>query len=351
MTSSKIIGITVISLIYLFTIFLSQPLSYILNLSSLPISLLCLISGILLFNLFQFSERVQKGRDFIKKNILQLAIVLLGIKISFAQLANVSIQSISIIIIVFLLIFLTYLVLSKLWPLQKELSKLLAIGTSICGVTAIMATSSVLKSKDNDVGIAILIVILWGSLAVLIYPFFIEWYFISDIAKGIFLGVGIHDTSQVLAAAMVYGDLYHNDKVLEIATITKLLRNLFLVLLIPSLLILKNRKENETLKNFQILKSIKSSIPLFVIGFIFLIIIRTMIDVFYSNSYTWENIIVIIENIITILFGLALTALGASINLKKMFNQGFIPIMIGMMYSLVTFFTVCILVYLLGLNL
>ena len=46
-------------------------------------------------------------------------------------------------------------------PLQKELSKLLAIGTSICGVTAIMATSSVLKSKDNDVGIAILIVILW----------------------------------------------------------------------------------------------------------------------------------------------------------------------------------------------
>ena len=351
MTSSKIIGITVISLIYLFTIFLSQPLSYILNLSSLPISLLCLISGILFFNLFQFSERVQKGRDFIKKNILQLAIVLLGIKISFAQLANVSIQSISIIIIVFLLIFLTYLVLSKLWPLQKELSKLLAIGTSICGVTAIMATSSVLKSKDNDVGIAILIVILWGSLAVLIYPFFIEWYFISDIAKGIFLGVGIHDTSQVLAAAMVYGDLYHNDKVLEIATITKLLRNLFLVLLIPSLLILKNRKENETLKNFQILKSIKSSIPLFVIGFIFLIIIRTMIDVFYSNSYTWENIIVIIENIITILFGLALTALGASINLKKIFNQGFIPIIIGMMYSIVTFFTVCILVYLLGLNL
>ena len=348
MTSSKIIGITVISLIYLFTIFLSQPLSYILNLSSLPISLLCLISGILFFNLFQFSERVQKGRDFIKKNILQLAIVLLGIKISFAQLANVSIQSISIIIIVFLLIFLTYLVLSKLWPLQKELSKLLAIGTSICGVTAIMATSSVLKSKDNDVGIAILIVMIWGSLAVLIYPFFIEWYFISDIAKGIFLGVGIHDTSQVLAAAMVYGDLYHNDKVLEIATITKLLRNL---LLIPSLLILKNRKENETLKNFLLLKSIKSSIPLFVIGFIFLIIIRTMIDVFYSNSYTWENIIVIIENIITILFGLALTALGASINLKKIFNQGFIPIIIGMIYSIVTFFTVCILVYLLGLNL
>ena len=350
MTSSKIIGITVISLIYLFTIFLSQPLSYILNLSSLPISLLCLISGILFFNLFQFSTRVQMGRDFIKKNVLQLAIILLGIKISFSELANVSIQSIGVIIIIFFLIFLTYLALSKFWPLQKELSKLLAIGTSICGVTAIMAASSVLKSKDNDVGIAILIVILWGSIAVLTYPFFVEWYFISDIAKGIFLGVGIHDTSQVLAAAMVYSDLYHNDKVLEIATITKLLRNLFLILLIPSLLIYKNRKGNKALNNFTIFKSIKSSIPLFVIGFIFFIIIRTMIDVFFSNSYTWENIIVVLENIITMLFGLVLTALGASINLKKIINQGFTPIIIGLIYSLVTFLTVCILIFILGFD-
>tara|TARA_Y100001935_G_C17293766_1_gene504941 strand:- start:528 stop:1583 length:1056 start_codon:yes stop_codon:yes gene_type:complete len=350
MTSSKIIGITVISLIYLFTIFLSQPLSYILNLSSLPISLLCLISGILFFNLFQFSTRVQMGRDFIKKNVLQLAIILLGIKISFSELANVSIQSIGVIIIIFFLIFLTYLALSKFWPLQKELSKLLAIGTSICGVTAIMAASSVLKSKDNDVGIAILIVILWGSITVLTYPFFVEWYFISDIAKGIFLGVGIHDTSQVLAAAMVYSDLYHNDKVLEIATITKLLRNLFLILLIPSLLIYKNRKGNKALNNFTIFKSIKSSIPLFVIGFIFFIIIRTVIDVFFSNSYTWENIIVVLENIITILFGLVLTALGASINLKKIINQGFTPIIIGLIYSLVTFLTVCILIFILGFD-
>ena len=156
----------------------------------------------------------------------------MGIKISFTQLASVSVQSLGIIIITILLILLTYLALSKLWPVQKEISKLLAIGTSICGVTAIMVSSSVLKSKDYEVGTAVLIVVLWGSLAVLVYPFFIEWYFISDLAKGIFLGVGIHDTSQVLAAAMVHNDLYQNSKVLEIATITKLLRNLFLVILI-----------------------------------------------------------------------------------------------------------------------
>ena len=115
MISRNLTGMTVIGLIYIFSIFLKQPLSYILNLSVLPLSLLCLISGILFFNLFQFSEKILIGRDFIKKNILQLAIALLGIKISFSQLANVSIQSIGIIIITIMLILLTYFALSKLW--------------------------------------------------------------------------------------------------------------------------------------------------------------------------------------------------------------------------------------------
>ena len=65
---------------------------------------------------------------------------------------------------------------------------------------------------------------------------------------------------------------------------------------------------------------------------------------------TWINILEILENIITIFFGLALTALGASINLKKIFSQSFVPIVIGMVYSFVSFFTICILIFILGLN-
>ena len=350
MTSKNYTGILVIGLIYLFAIFLRQPLSYILNLSILPLSLLCLILGILFFNIIKFSEKTLKGRDFVKKDILQLAIILLGLKISFTQLTSVSIQSIVIIVVTISSILLAYFAISKLWPAQKELSKLLAIGTSICGVTAIMASSSVLKSKDYEVGLAVLVVILWGSLAVFIYPVFIEWYFISDLAKGVFLGIGIHDTSQVLAAAMVHSDLYQNNKVLEVATITKLLRNLFIVLLIPTLVILKNKGNNDNPKNSPLMKSIINSIPLFVLGFITLIFFRTMIDTFYVNSEIWGSIFKVSEKITTILFGLALTALGASINLKKIFNQGYTPVLIGMVFSLVTFFSVCILIFILGLN-
>ena len=149
---------------------------------------------------------------------------------------------------------------------------------------------------------------------------------------------------------MVYSDLYQNNKVLEIATITKLLRNLFLALLVPSLFFFKNGVEKNTSKSLSILENIKNSIPLFIIGFIVLIIIRAIADNYYLNSVAWINILEVLENVITILFGLALTALGASINLKKIFSQSSIPIVIGMIYSLVSFFTICILIFILRLN-
>ncbi len=238
MLNKSLIGVFFITFIYLLAIFLKQPLEYVFNLQILPLSLLSLILGIFFFNIFSLSSNIVEGREFIKKNILQLAIVLLGIKISLTQLWRVSIESIFVIIMTILLIFMTYILIKKIWPTQKGLSKLLAIGTSICGVTAILACSSILKSKDQDVAVAVLVVVLWGSIAVFTYPFFVELFFLTDIAKGIFLGVSIHDISQVLAAAMVHNDLYPNQKTLEIATITKIVRNLFLLALIPILIIL-----------------------------------------------------------------------------------------------------------------
>ena len=101
----------------------------------------------------------------------------MGIKISLAQLWRVSIESIFVIITTMLLIFLTYVLIKKIWPTQKDLSKLLAIGTSICGVTAILASSSILKSKDQDVAVAVLVVVLWGSIAVFTYPFLWSYFF------------------------------------------------------------------------------------------------------------------------------------------------------------------------------
>ena len=350
MLNKSLIGVFFITFIYLIAIFLKQPLEYVFNLQLLPLSLLSLILGIFFFNIFSLSSHIVEGRDFIKKNILQLAIVLLGIKISLSQLWRVSLESIIVIIITILFIFLTYFLIKKIWPTQKGLSKLLAIGTSICGVTAIMVSSSILKSKDQDVAVAVIIVVLWGSIAVLTYPFFVELFFLTDLAKGIFLGVSIHDTSQVLAAAMVHNDLHPNQNTLEIATITKIIRNLFLVILIPILIFFNNRMINDKNKNESVFVNIFKSIPLFVLGFILLVFFRSIMDLYFFDNEKWIQFLVILEKIISILFGLALTALGASIDLKRVFNQGYTAVLIGMTFSFVALISVCFLIFILGLN-
>jgi len=350
MLNKSLTGVFFITFIYLLAIFLKQPLEYVFNLKLLPLSLLSLILGIFFFNIFSLRSNIIEGRDFIKKNILQLAIVLLGIKISLAQLWRVSIESIFVIIITILFIFLTYYFIKKIWPTQKGLSKLLAIGTSICGVTAIMVSSTILKSKDQDVAVAVLIVVLWGSIAVLTYPFFVEIFFFTDLAKGIFLGISIHDTSQVLAAAMVHNDLYPSQKTLEIATITKIIRNLFLLALIPILIIFNTSSKNNKNKSQSVLIKIFNSIPLFVIGFVLFVAFRSIMDLYFFDNEKWTQFLILLEKIISILFGLALTALGASIDLKSIFNQGYSAVLIGMAFSIVSLVSVTFLIFILGLN-
>ena len=78
------------------------------------------------------------------------------------------------------------LILQRIFFKEKELITLIGIGTAICGVTAIMASSSVIKSKEQNVAIAILIVVLWGSIGVFTYPFFVEWSFLLKSLKVIF---------------------------------------------------------------------------------------------------------------------------------------------------------------------
>ena len=92
------------------------------------------------------------------------------------------------------------------------------------------------------------------------------------------------------------------------------------------------------------------SIPLFVVGFILFVTFRSIMDLYFFDNEKWIEFLVILEKLISILFGLALTALGASIDLRKIFNQGYAAILIGMTFSFVSFVSVTFLIFILGLN-
>ena len=73
-------------------------------------------------------------------------------------------------------------------------------------------------------------------------------------------------------------------------------------------------------------------------------------DLYFFDNEKWIQFLEILEKLISILLGLALTALGASIDLRKIFNQGYAAILIGMTFSFVSFVSVTFLIFILGLN-
>ena len=324
-------GIIFVTAVYLILLLIQEFLFALVKVPVIPLSLLCLLSGIILGNIFSLSPSLSSGRDFIKKNILQLAIIFLGFKISIAQVLNLSISSLILIMIIFLLVIVLFYFLKNIFTDDQELVKLIGIGTAICGVTAIMASSSILKSKERDITIAILIVVLWGSIAVFAYPFLVEQMFSTPEAKGLFLGVGIHDTSQVIASALVHLDLYQQEAVLETATLTKLIRNLFLTILIPYLAISFHRNGDKA--SSSLLTSSLKSIPLFVYGFVVMIILRSIADTSSNLSLGLEQVLAFNSQLVKILFSFALISLGLSINIKKLRGLTLRPIIVGFVYS------------------
>ena len=334
-------GISIIIATYLTILFISEPLAQFIGITVMPVSLICLITGIIIGNLISLPSSWIRGTNFIKQNILQIAIVFLGLKISFSQVSKVGLSSLAVIIIVFLIVFILLVILQSIFLKNRGLINLIGIGTAICGITAIMSSSSVLKSKEQDVAIAVLIVVLWGSIGVFTYPFFVEWFFSSEISKGLFLGVGIHDTSQVLAASLIHFDINGNSIVLETATLTKLIRNLFLALLIPYLAI---KVQSKTLDQRTILKQITNNIPLFVYGFLFFILLRTVGDQVFTSFPIWKHLLHWNHQLVSTLFGVALIALGLSIKIKELKSLSYSSIVIGLIFSLGVFFVGIILI-------
>ena len=94
----------------------------------------------------------------------------------------------------------------RLFGIDPELSKLLAIGTSICGVTAVTALSPAINARPEQLSCAVANVVMYGTLGMLVYPAFAQHVLLTQWganAAGTFLGLAVHDTSQVLGAAQV----------------------------------------------------------------------------------------------------------------------------------------------------
>ena len=296
-----------------------------------PIStvMIAILLGIIMGNAFTPRPGMMIGLDFTQKYILKLGIIFLGIRLSFEEFLEFGTVAIPLIIVCILSVLFLIKLLIKKVPISSKMSYLIAIGTSVCGATAIVAVAPVIEAKKTEVAYAIANITLFGVIAMLVYPYFAEWYFYGEpIMVGLFLGTAIHETSQVAAAGLIYDQQFNSPETLNVATVTKLIRNTFLVIMVPLFGFLYNRGKVKD-KNY----SIFAIFPYFVLGFIGMIILRNIGDQIFTlengNYEFWKTSISYIKSLATVFLTMAMAAVGISINLNELKSMGYKPFVVG----------------------
>ncbi len=171
-----------------------------------------------------FEGKFTAGIEFSSTKLLRWSIALLGLTFSASIWVKLGGIGLATVLINLALVFIFGIVFCKhVLKLDNALSFLISVGTSICGASAIAAVGPALKAKAEQMGLSVAVITLFGLLAMFLYPLLFagplaEWLANDHLAYGMWVGTGIHETAQVMAAASQV------DNALSIATSAKFIR-------------------------------------------------------------------------------------------------------------------------------
>jgi uncharacterized integral membrane protein (TIGR00698 family) len=275
---------------------------------------------------------------------LRLGIILLGIRLTIFDVFRLGAFGVPIVGLCILGgLFITTQINHRL-HLPERLGTLIAIGTSICGVTAIVAASPAIGAEEEESAYAVAVITIFGLFATLAYPYLAHAIFAGDAVKvGLFLGTAVHETAQVVGAAKIYADIFAQPLALDVATIAKLVRNVFMAAVIPYMAYsyAQRARGNKEFKGQK--TSFAQLFPVFILGFLLMAVLRSIGDAGINaggsafglwSSETWSEIIAIIKNWAEIFLVMALAGVGLSTKFQSLKKLGSKPFLVGLAAAL-----------------
>jgi uncharacterized integral membrane protein (TIGR00698 family) len=213
-------------------------------------------------------ELLRPGWTFAVGRILRLGIVLLGARLSFDQVTRIGVPAAVVVVVTMAVALTLVLVLGRLADVDRRLGILLAVGAAVCGNSAVVATAPVIGARPRDVAYAVATVTLFGTAAVFIYPIIGHALGMADPSFGLWTGVAVNDTSQVVAASAAY-----SPDALDVATVVKLIRNALMAPLLVGIAWVWSRRGEVA---GDTAAGIRKAVPLFVLGFVAMTILRSV---------------------------------------------------------------------------
>ncbi len=338
-------GIFAVSVLTWVSIWMSEFIgTQLMGFEKSPVSpvMLAIVLGLLIGVIIRLPKTINPGLNFSVKKVLRLGIILLGIRLTVFdvfKLGTFGVPIVALCIIGALMI--TTWINNKL-KLPERLGTLIAVGTSICGVTAIVAASPAIDAEEEESAYAITVITVFGLFATLVYPYLAKTIFEGQAMQvGIFLGTSVHETAQVVGAGQIYADIFSQPKALDVATITKLVRNVFMAGVIPFMAFYYARKtQNGTFKGKK--TSFTKLFPVFILGFLIMAILRSIGDAGINaggqafgilEKTVWSDVIVFIKNSAGIFLVAALAGVGLNTNFHSFKALGVKPFLVGLCAS------------------
>jgi uncharacterized integral membrane protein (TIGR00698 family) len=274
-----------------------------------PVVLVAIALGLLVANAWGIPAAAQPGLALASGLLLRVGIVLLGFELVLQDMLTLGARGLVVVVAVVLATFLGTRWAGRRLGASAGLSLLVATGFSICGVSAIAAARGVSDADEEEVTYAIALVTLCGSLAIVLLPALRPVLGLDEHDFGVWVGASVHDVAQVVATSSAVGGV-----AVATAIVVKLTRVLLLAPLVAWIAWRDGRSAG--VGRLQL-------VPPFVLAFVAAAALR-------SAGLVPAGLLPVLADTKTVLLALALFAVGARVELRRLFAVGGRPLVLGL---------------------
>ena len=285
--------------------------------------LVAIALGFVLANAVGVPDRLEPGINT-HKLWLGAGIVLMGASLTLETILEVGgLVLLVVVAVTTLTILVVELLARNVFGLADQLGSLLAAGSGICGVSAVVAVAGAIRAREEQIAYAAATVLLFDAITIVVYPIVGELLGLSGIVFGIWAGVSMFSTGPVVAVGFA-----HSEVAGQWATITKLTRNALIGVVVLAYASYYARSGSSSASDGRSLGLLWAEFPKFVLGFLALAVLSSLgafspdQQASIENAYGW-------------LFLLAFVGLGTEIRLATLRNTGSTPVFVVLVAFLV----------------
>jgi uncharacterized integral membrane protein (TIGR00698 family) len=247
---------------------------------------------------------------------LKAGIVLLGVRFLIGDVVKLGGVSLACVALELAAAIVLMTALGRAFKLSPKLISLLAIGSSICGVSAIIAAKGAIDADDEDASYAMAAILALGAVSLVVFPLIGRALGMSDHAYGLWVGLAVDNTAEATAAGALYSDAAG-----KFAVLAKTARNATIGFVVLGYAVYWVR-QNQGKQIGNKAAFLWQKFPKFVLGFIVVSALAT------AGSFTPAQV-ADLANLSRWAFLLTFAGVGLRTNIRELMKQGWRPLVVG----------------------